>query len=357
MHLVHEVVLTPRESCQALSISTDLLARHKKVHENDTNRTGASQDDIPRPTRGSTLRDSSGAVNLSAKRRRQSGHNGDTGLRDSDPKVSNNNSVPNPEIGIPELAGPAIISTDEADLPNLDFQWPFFHEILQDASLDWTLDFLSNGVSTGSPLDLIHSSANMTEPIGVTRSNSGLHQGGNDHDYQARDDGTEDPPEAWLDQETGPGSIRNHRPPPEISEAAGYINMDERNNFVENAGKLPMKTQISVTSHMAMVDIINAPLPEGLYSDEDNNQHIFPPHPTITYFLQLFFVHVHPRFPVLHVATFDPNGVPPILLLAMAISGSSYSESNKSKFALTYLTRVRLSIRFMQERDQNYVSS
>ncbi|KAJ5726637.1 uncharacterized protein N7483_007994 [Penicillium malachiteum] len=132
--------------------------------------------------------------------------------------------------------------------------------------------------------------------------------------------------------------------------------MDERNIFFENAGKLHMKTQLSVTSHMAMVDIIMAPLPEGLCSEKGNPPHMFPPHSIITYFLQLFFAHVHPRFPVLHLPSFDPNSVPPILLLAMATSGSSYSESNKNKFALTYLERARLSIKLMQERDQNYVS-
>ncbi|KAJ5738041.1 C2H2 type zinc finger domain protein [Penicillium malachiteum] len=187
--------------------------------------------------------------------------------------------------------------------------------------------------------------------------NSDLNLGRNDHDYQERDDGAEDLPEAWLDEETSPGSIGNHRPPPKIPEAAGHVNIHELNTFAENAGKLPIKTQISVTSHMAMVDIITAPLLDGICSEQENHPHMFPPHSTITYFLQLFFVYVHPRFPVLHVRTFDPNSVPPILLLAMAISGSSYSESNKSKFALTYLARARLSIRLMQERDQNYVSS
>ncbi|KAJ6032581.1 hypothetical protein N7540_003313 [Penicillium herquei] len=321
-----------------------------------SNPLAASRDDSHRSPRSSNSREPDLAVNPPAKRLRQSANYEANGLKDLDPKDTHNNLVSNSETASPELEVPPSISTDETDAPNLDFQWPFFNEILQDATLDWTLDFLSNGIPTGSPLDLMRNTEDAIQPIEL--GISGLNQARNDRSHhQVRDDGTEDLPEAWLDQDTRPGSFRNHRLPPEISEAAGYINMDERNTFVENAGQLHVKTQLSVNSHMAMVNIIMAPLPEGLCSENENRPHVFPPHSTITYFLQLFFVHVHPRFPVLHLPTFDPNSVPPILLLAMAISGSSYSESNKSKFALTYLERARLSIKLMQERDQTYLRS
>jgi hypothetical protein len=112
---------------------------------------------------------------------------------------------------------------------------------------------------------------------------------------------------------------------------------------------------LSRESHMSMMETVTAPLLEAFCSDKGKCAQSFPPLPVISYFLQLFFVHVQPRFPVLHIPTFNPNNCSPNLLLAMAIVGSTYSESNQCKFALTYLARARTSIKLMQERDQSYV--
>jgi hypothetical protein len=90
-------------------------------------------------------------------------------------------------------------------------------------------------------------------------------------------------------------------------------------------------------------------------SEKGSRPGSFPPLSTIEYFMQLYFAHVQPRFPVLHIPTFEPNGSPATLLLAIAIVGSSYSESNQGRFALSYLERTRMAIRLMQERDQKHV--
>lgn len=181
-----------------------------------------------------------------------------------------------------------------------------------------------------------------------------LNQGPNDDQYRSRVDETQCEPQTWMPEGAGPGSPRNQRPLRETSGPAAYVDIDERNAFVENE-RLHLNCQLSEDCHIAMMDTVTSPLLESFCNQKSMRPHPFPPHSTVTYFIQLYFVHVQPRFPVLHVPTFNLNKSPPNLLLAIAILGSSYSESYQGKFALTYLERTRMSIRLMQERDQSYV--
>lgn len=151
------------------------------------------------------------------------------------------------------------------------------------------------------------------------------------------------------EDETRPGDHGNQNLACRASNSKSFVDANE-------AEMLRMKSQISKTTYKTMIETVTAPLLDAFCSENGNISRSFPPIPTISYFLELFFVHVQPRFPVLHIPTFDSHECSPNLLLAMAILGSSYSKPSQDKFALTYLERARMSIKLMQEKDQSCVS-
>jgi hypothetical protein len=62
----------------------------------------------------------------------------------------------------------------------------------------------------------------------------------------------------------------------------------------------------------------------------------FPPYKDIAAFIQAFFEHFQPLFPLIHQSTFDPRETPWILTLAVAVIGSRYSVLSANS-SLTYL--------------------
>lgn len=242
-------------------------------------------------------------------------------------------------------SGHLLESSNQKQSLDWDLQWPFYGEGLPDVNLGWTLDFLSNDGSTHTPLDFMHNPEEINASIqldGVTLSYGekgdprGIGPGGTQDDAPLGQ-------QPRIQSQQAPGS-------------AAYVDPDERNNvFITNQALLNPIVSLSCETHISMMETVTAPLLEGFCSEKGKLPQSFPPLPVISYFLQLFFVHVQPRFPVLHIPTFDPNTSSSNLLLAMAIMGSKYSESNQGRFALAYLARTRKSIKLMQESDQSYV--
>lgn len=243
------------------------------------------------------------------------------------------------------VTDPLTFSSDQTELRDWDLQWPFYGEGLPDVNLGWTLDFLSNNASTHSPLDFMHCHDEVNTPIQL--DHPGFNHRENEDRYPAGSNDLQD-----VGHQGWPS--RTH--PIETSGPAAYVDIDEINNvIVQNPEWSNVNIPLSKDSHKAMLDTVTAPLLEGFCNGKGKYAQSFPSLSTIAYFHQLFFAHVQPRFPVLHIPTFNPNDASPHLLLAMAIVGSSYSESNQGKFAVTYLERTRMSIKLMQERDNSYV--
>ena len=242
-------------------------------------------------------------------------------------------------------------STDQIDETEWDFQWPFYGEGLQDTSLDWTLDFLSSGISTHSPLDPVYDEEEINPSAAM--SHSVFDQLSGADPYHRGDFTRKSQPlleeSAGLERPTNEASTR------ETAEEPVRAHAHRRISFVEDADILYEKSQISEKVRRAMADTVIAPLLQSFCSEKGSLPESFPSIPTITHFINNFFVHVQPRFPVLHIPTFDSSKCSPNLLLAMAIIGSSYSELNQGKFALAYIERARMSIKLMQEKDQRHV--
>jgi len=82
---------------------------------------------------------------------------------------------------------------------------------------------------------------------------------------------------------------------------------------------------------------------------------IFPPTDVLDFFLRLYVRFVHPRFPVVHLPTFDIYSSPPLLLLAMMFLGSGHSRMDRGRFCRLFYDHLRIACFRMQEIDEKCV--
>ncbi|KAL2829634.1 fungal-specific transcription factor domain-containing protein [Aspergillus pseudoustus] len=83
---------------------------------------------------------------------------------------------------------------------------------------------------------------------------------------------------------------------------------------------------------------------------------IIPPLEVFNSFIQLYFEHFHPVFPMLHHATFDPNRASRVLVLATAAIGCRYSKALQSAVCANALQELlRRTIAHTCEQDNSQV--
>lgn len=84
---------------------------------------------------------------------------------------------------------------------------------------------------------------------------------------------------------------------------------------------------------------------------------IFPTNQVLDFFLRLYVRFIHPRFPVVHLPTFDIYSAPPLLLLSMMFLGSGHSRMDRGRFARLFYDHLRVACVRLQEIDEKCVSS
>lgn len=77
----------------------------------------------------------------------------------------------------------------------------------------------------------------------------------------------------------------------------------------------------------------------------------------IQYFINLFFTHIQPRYPVIHMPTFSIDKAQPVLLLAMILSGSTMSQCTKPASRLLLFTKLYKIISLECVKDINFVGN
>lgn len=82
---------------------------------------------------------------------------------------------------------------------------------------------------------------------------------------------------------------------------------------------------------------------------------IFPPTDVLDFFLRSYIRYVHPRFPILHLPTFDIYNTPPLLLLAMMFLGSGHSRMDRGRFCRLFYDHLRIACFRLQEMDEKCV--
>jgi hypothetical protein len=91
-------------------------------------------------------------------------------------------------------------------------------------------------------------------------------------------------------------------------------------------------------------------------SKPDISDSMFPPPEALDLFLRLYIRYVHPRFPILHLPTFDIYSTPPLLLIAMMFLGSSHSRTDRGRFSRLFYDHLRLAVMRNSEMDPKAVS-
>ncbi|KAE8446235.1 hypothetical protein EG329_012460 [Mollisiaceae sp. DMI_Dod_QoI] len=84
---------------------------------------------------------------------------------------------------------------------------------------------------------------------------------------------------------------------------------------------------------------------------------MFPPVEVLDFFLRLYVRYIQPRFPVLHLPTFDVYNSPPLLLVAMMFLGSSHSSTDRGRFSRLFHEHLRIACIRIQEIDKKYLRS
>jgi hypothetical protein len=82
---------------------------------------------------------------------------------------------------------------------------------------------------------------------------------------------------------------------------------------------------------------------------------MFPPAEALDLFLRLYIRYVHPRFPMLHLPTFDIYSTPPLLLIVMMFLGSSHSRTDRGRFSRLFYDHLRLAVLRNTEMDSRAV--
>lgn len=91
------------------------------------------------------------------------------------------------------------------------------------------------------------------------------------------------------------------------------------------------------------------------FSRREVSDKVFPPSEALDYYLRLYFQYIQPRFPIIHLPTFDIYSCPPLLLLAMMFLGSSHSNADRGRFLRLFHERLRVACIRMQEVDPKFV--
>lgn len=211
-----------------------------------------------------------------------------------------------------------------------------------DVDLAWTFDY----IMTRSD-DTLHDLA----------SHQISHAYGNPEEgHTANSTGTIESRSDWPD-----GQSRSTSPPeghhvPSYSDSR-FVDTNEIEESIRgNHLLLARYCTISSQTAKAMFELVTAEQLVGFCGRQPGPEE-FPETRALQYFLLLYFIHVNPRFPVIHLPTFSPDHCFPDVLLAMILAGSCHSDSNQYTFCHAYMERARMSVTLQRERNGNHVSA
>ena len=118
----------------------------------------------------------------------------------------------------------------------------------------------------------------------------------------------------------------------------------------------PKLQQINNDLRLSLLEALNGDPRRNEFSIAEISDAMFPPPEVLDFFLRLYFQFIQPRFPVLHIPTFDIYQSPPLLIVAMILLGSSHSFGDRGRFSGTFYQNLRVACLRMQELDSKYVT-
>lgn len=234
---------------------------------------------------------------------------------------------------------PILTVNDNGDAPW--YSAPSHGEGPFDVDLAWTFDYVMT-----HPDDILHDLALHQMPQTYGNAEEG-HTVNSTSTNESRSD--------WPDGQSRSASPLRGQCTPPYSDAR-FVDTNEMSRAIqENHLVLSRHCVISSATVRSMFDLLTAEQLAGFCGQQPSPEE-FPETQVLQHFLLLYFLHVHPRFPVTHLPTFSPDRSFPDMLLAMILAGSCHSDSNQYTFCHAYVERTRMSVTLQRERDGNHVS-
>lgn len=211
-----------------------------------------------------------------------------------------------------------------------------------DADISWTLDCFSQDSWSNMDLDFGFAGPQFVQPDPHGQSND-LDAEGDEEDWPDKVSRLESPPR-W-----GPKSI------PRLGPESWHAVTHEARASSFTVGPRQRVNDILRSTLLSMLQI-ELPSQSGDTVYVEINISTFPPSEVLDYFLRLYFRHIHPRFPITHIPTFDIFASSPLLILSMMFLGSCYSSADRGRFLRLFHNRGRVASMRLHEIEEKHVS-
>jgi hypothetical protein len=223
-----------------------------------------------------------------------------------------------------------------------------------DADMSWTLDYLP---SDGSPNYLLD------------QDMLGFDDFDNPYQYQALQyntqipndvedaEGEDDDSSDWPDKVSRPATPERHtsRVVPQLQTISWQLVQDEARSSGLSVTTIHPLQGVNHALRELLLASLNGSGSRNDMSRPEISDALFPPPEALDFFLRLYVRYIQPRFPVLHLPTFDIYTCSPLLLVAMMFLGSSHSRTDRGRFSRLFHDHLRIAIIRIQEVDKKYV--
>lgn len=226
-----------------------------------------------------------------------------------------------------------------------------------DADMSWTLDYLPPDESPNYLLDneLLNTFDDFGDNPYQFQSLQYQPPGPppNDDD-DAEDEDTTD----WPDKVPRPELIHRRVPqviPVELQPISWQSVLDEARASGLSPSTIRPLHSVNDGLREVILSSLNGPNFTNEISRPEISDAMFPPAEVLDFFVRLYVRYVQPRFPVLHLPTFDMYSTSPLLLITMMFLGSSHSTTDRGRFSRFFHEHLRLAVIRIQEIDKKYV--
>ncbi|CAD6443402.1 9c00934b-a060-4ffd-be6f-0b6ba9a40e9b [Sclerotinia trifoliorum] len=207
-----------------------------------------------------------------------------------------------------------------------------------DADISWTLDCFSQDPLSNIDFDFGFGFVKSDAP----GQSSDLDAEGDEEDWPDKVSRLESPPK-W-----GPRVI------PKLGPESWYAVAQEAMSCGFTIGPRQKVNDVLRSTLLGMLQI-ELPAQSGDTVYVQINISTFPPSEVLDYFLRLYFKHVHPRFPITHIPTFDIFASSPLLVSSMMFLGSCYSRADRGLFLRLFHNRGRVASMRLHEIEEKHL--
>jgi hypothetical protein len=224
-----------------------------------------------------------------------------------------------------------------------------------DADMSWTLDYLPSENSPNYLLD--HDMLNSFDDLGHYQFSQPKFEQPSTQDTDDADGEDEDTAD-WpdkIDRPNTPPRIPNRVVPIQMQPISWLSVLDEAQLSGLSTGTIRPSEAFSNPLRDTLLVTLNGSNFRNEISRPEISESLFPPAEVLDFFLRLYVKYIHPRFPVLHLPTFNIYTSSPLLLVAMMFLGSSHSNADRGRFSRMFHEHLRIAIIRIQEVDKKYV--